>query len=445
MRILTATLFYLLAAQVLLAQPKENSPYSRYGLGDPLNQFFAVQAAQGGQTMAFHDPFHLNLVNPASYAFLRATTFDVGIYTKASQYKSATDERNGWTGNLAYLALGFPLKSPINAVLDKIKSPWQYGMGVALTPYSLVGYNLETLDDQTLSDTVSSTFQGSGGTYRFTWSNAVKYKQTAIGLNLGWQFGKASYEATTDFDDPNNLPTFQDNRRDQLQIHGFVWNFGIQHDLVLQHAENDATVPLRWITFGLTAESSHRLRVGAEQLLVRSRGQLSNGNFSEADTLLFEPETLRDLTLPGGFGIGIQYVDSRKFRLGGQFEFQNWENYDNEARPETLRNTISISAGGEYTPDNSSYNNYWRRVRLRLGAYYRQDPRLPKGENLDDVGLSFGFGFPIVLPRQQTSFVNTAFELGKLGTHSPIEETYARITVGFTLNDNTWFFKRRFE
>jgi len=61
------------------------------------------------------------------------------------------------------------------------------------------------------------------------------------------------------------------------------------------------------------------------------------------------------------------------------------------------------------------------------------------------MGVTFGFGFPLVLPRQQTSFVNAAFELGKIGTDSAIEESYVRLTLGFTMNDNTWFYKRRFE
>jgi hypothetical protein len=61
------------------------------------------------------------------------------------------------------------------------------------------------------------------------------------------------------------------------------------------------------------------------------------------------------------------------------------------------------------------------------------------------MGVTLGIGLPVILPRQQTSFVNLALEIGKIGADSPIEETYVRFTAGFTLNDNTWFYKRRFE
>jgi hypothetical protein len=82
-----------------------------------------------------------------------------------------------------------------------------------------------------------------------------------------------------------------------------------------------------------------------------------------------------------------------------------------------------------------------KRVRYRIGGYYRDDPRLT---DLKDIGVSLGLGLPVILPRQQTSFVNIGFEYGKFGISDSIEETYFRTTIGFTLNDNSWFFKRKF-
>ncbi|MBV6440244.1 MAG: hypothetical protein EPGJADBJ_01908 [Saprospiraceae bacterium] len=433
----------LLTSLALLAQPKQNSPYSKYGIGDRLNQFFANQVGWGGQTVAFNDPFHLNLVNPASYAYLRSTSLETGLYAKYSNLSTNNSEASFWSGNLAYLALGFTLKSPINEVLDKIKSPWNYGMGFSLTPYTLVGYNILTDENLDGLGEVENSFEGSGGTYRFNWSGAVKHKHTALGLNLGWVFGKSVYSATTNFVD--SFPTFQTNRREDLRTNGFVWNAGFQHDFVLKSLENDKSIPLRWITVGITGEGQHNLDVINDVLFIRSRGISSNGNYIDADTLQSALDVSRTITLPATFGIGIQYVRTSKLKLGAQFDYGAWSAYRNEARPEEMRNTSSVSAGVEYIPDFASYNNYGKRIRYRLGAYYRQDPRLVNGKGLDDVGISFGFGLPVILPRQQTSFVNAAFELGRFGANTTIEETYFRITVGFTLNDNSWFYKRRFE
>lgn len=433
----------LLTSFALFAQPKQNSPYSKYGIGDRLNQYFANQAGWGGQTAAFHDPFHLNISNPASYAHLRSATLETGLYAKYSSLSTDDSKSEYWSGNLANIALGFTLKSPINEVLDKTKSPWTYGMAFALTPYTLVGYN--TLINEDLPDLgeVENTFEGSGGTYRFNWGGGVKYKNTAAGLNFGWVFGKSVYAATTFFND--SFPTFETNRREDLRINGFVWNAGIQHDFVLQTADNDRSIPVRWITLGITGESNHKLNTEYDVLFVRSRGTASNGNYIDSDTLQSDFNIKNKLTLPATIGIGIQYVNSTKLKAGMQYEYGNWSSYDNAARPEKMRNTSAVSAGVEYIPDFSSYNNYSKRMRYRLGAYYRQDPRIINGKGLDDFGISFGLGLPVILPRQQTSFVNAAFELGKFGSGTPIEETYFRINIGFTLNDNTWFYKRRFE
>jgi len=442
------TLFLLLfTCATLWAQPKFNSPYSRYGIGDIVSPYFANQGGMGGQTAAFHDPFHLNLANPASFAFLRATALETGIYTKHSKYQAGDATTEEWSGNLSHLALGFTLKSPINEVLDKIKSPWNYGMGISLTPYSRVGYNIETREVLPGIGDIQNNFQGNGGLYRIAWTGAAKHKNTALGVNLGWVVGKTSYQNTTIFHDTpgSNLPTFQDNIRQDVAANGFVWNLGVQHDFVLKHSQTDKNIPTRWITLGAAGNGKYNLNATEDRFQIRSRGQASNGNFSDADTLSSLSQQSRSLTLPAAFSFGIQYVIANKLKLGAQIGLENWSSYENEARPETMRNTFSISGGAEYIPDFGSYNKPLKRLRYRAGAYYRQDPRSAQGKDLNDIGFTLGLGLPVIMPRQQTSFVNLALEMGKLGTDSPLEETYYRITAGFTLNDNTWFFKRRFE
>ncbi len=446
MRLLSLILL-LFTCLTLWAQPKFNSPYSSFGIGDIVTPYFANQAGWGGQTAAFHDPFHLNLANPASYASLRSTALETGIYTKYSRYLSPTSSSQEWSGNLSHLALGFTLKSPINAVLDKVKSPWNYGMGIALTPYSRVGYNVETRDTLPGLEDVQNTFKGNGGLYRVAWTSAAKYKNTAFGANLGWVFGKTSYENTTIFYDTSSttLPTFQDNNRQDLAANGFVWNLGVQHDFVLKRSEIDKNIPTRWVTVGLAGNGKYKLKAIEDRFQIRSRGQQINGNYSDADTLTALADQSRSLTLPAAFTVGIQYVKANKLKLGAQVGLESWSGYKNEARPESLRNTFSVSGGMEYIPNHLSYNKFLKRLRYRAGAYYRQDPRTVIGKDLNDIGFTVGIGLPVVLPRQQTSFVNLSLEIGKLGTDSPIEETYFRFTAGFTLNDNSWFYKRRFE
>ena len=51
----------------VFAQSNTNSPYTRYGLGDLVDQGFANNAAMGGIGYALRNSGHINMLNPASF------------------------------------------------------------------------------------------------------------------------------------------------------------------------------------------------------------------------------------------------------------------------------------------------------------------------------------------------------------------------------------------
>src|SRR5687768_959217 len=57
----------------------ENSPYSRYGLGDIVPGQNILNRGMGGVTAAYSDFHTVNFTNPASYAKLKYTTLDFGL------------------------------------------------------------------------------------------------------------------------------------------------------------------------------------------------------------------------------------------------------------------------------------------------------------------------------------------------------------------------------
>src|ERR1700712_1642048 len=71
-------IFGVFATSLLQAQT-ENSPYSRYGLGDALPSQNILSRGIGGVSAAYSDILTVNFVNPASYAKLKRTTFDFGL------------------------------------------------------------------------------------------------------------------------------------------------------------------------------------------------------------------------------------------------------------------------------------------------------------------------------------------------------------------------------
>jgi hypothetical protein len=172
--------------------------------------------------------------------------------------------------------------------------------------------------------------------------------------------------------------------------------------------------------------------------------QRTNSTYLDSDTIRYYQDSIQHGTLPSEFGVGIMYEDFNKLRIGADYSVTNWSGYTNEAKPEIFSNTWRVSVGGEYIPDYSSYNKFSKRLRYRLGGYYGLDPRSLDGEQLSQWGITAGVGLPIILPRQAASYVNFALEYGNFGT-TVLNENFFKLTVGYTLTDNTWFFKRKFE
>ncbi len=425
------------------AQAKFNSPYSRYGLGDLFGTALNQQTGIGGVANAYSDPLHLNATNPAAIGGLDLTALEGGFYFKSSTYKTSGLKNRVQSGNLSYLGLGFSTRNTITEALEKIKTKHKIGMALFLEPISSIGYDITTTDTINSEQLIINQYQGDGGYYRFKYGLGYKRKHTSAGVFLGWQFGRGIYENTTLFD---TLPAFQNNFRDEIRMNGFVYNLGLQHDIVLKRSENNKEIITRWITLGVQGAPAKDIGINATQLRIRSRGRTANGaGYVDADTLSFKNNVKSEVSLPAQVGFGIMYQELNKWRIGLDLNYQNWSVYRNVFRPDTLANTIQIAAGAEFTPDHLSYNRYSKRIRYRAGVYYRQDPRIVHNKQLTDLGITLGCGFPLILPRQQTSTIHFSLELGKLGGGSLVEENYLRLALAYTLNDNSWFYKRRFE
>lgn len=440
------SLTLLLAAVSGMAQsedinPKANSPYSRFGLGDLRPQYYAAQAGMGGWSAAYHDPYHLNILNPASLPQLQATAFEVGLDARYTNLQSGDISEDIWNGNLVYLALAFPLINPINEVLDRRNSDWGLGMAFTLQPYTTVGYNITATTELPDVGQVTNLLKGTGGTYRLNWGNGVSYKDFSAGLNLGYQFGKITNSRQVQFD--SLAFAYVTEFLDEFSVSGLMWSVGFQYTYEFEQLNRKGELEPsgKRIVAGLYGNSASDFNINTS--VYADRFNLAYGN--SIDTLVNETDIEQTGTMPSNFTVGLAYENSDKFRIGAEFGTQAWSEYRNEAKPgEDLRDAWRGSVGLEYIPDHLSYNNYFKKVRYRAGFFYAQDPRTFNDEQLTHIAITLGLGFPVVLPRQRTSFVNLAIEGGRFGLQDGLLEEYVQLTLGFTLNDNTWFFKRKF-
>lgn len=419
--------------------PNNNSPYSRLGLGDMSHQYLAASAGMGGFSAAFQDPFHLNMLNPAGNASLKATAFEVGMFAQYSNLQSPDgNSAEIWTGNLSYFVIGFPLVNPINEQMDLKKRKVHWGMTLGLRPFSSVGYDIETTAYQEGLDSTRNLFQGSGGTNKLNWGNSMEYKNFSLGLDLAYFFGQMSYDREVIFNDLGI--SYGNDFSDEIGVRGFLWTLGAQYKLALGDRDEE-TGERRFnkqLIVGAFGSSQTAFQTNSRKLY---RG--FNPVYNDADTVLFVNDLVESGTMPANLTLGLMYEERNRLRIGLDYHMMQWSSYENPAKVEQLRDGWRLSAGLEYIPNATAYNNYLQRVRYRFGGLHESDPR-GINTNLTRTALTLGLGFPIILPRQQTSFINTSFELGRFGSADALTEWYARCTVGFTLNDNSWFFKRKF-
>jgi len=436
--LLTSILLFL--AIIAIAQPKDNSPYSRLGLGDFEEQNFSALASMGGISAAYHDPYNVNILNPASYSHLRSTAFEVGIFGQYGKLESNSASIGVWSGNLSYFSVAFPMRNPVNEVLDRKPRDFHWGMNLALLPFSTVSYDVLTTQEVVGIDTVENQFQGTGGTYKFLWGNGFKYKNLSFGVNLGFLFGRINNERVVSF---RNLDaSYRDNLNDDISINGFIWNFGAMYDYRFKKPGKDGKDKYtgKVLTLGLYGNSNTSFSTSTDVFYLRQ-----NIVYNDIDTFRINPELEGEGTLPAEFSIGVLYSNGSKYRLGASYKTTQWSNYENEAKVEELKNSWRFGVGGEFIPDINSYNSYGKKIRYRFGLFYAKDPRSDTfNEQLTNYGITLGFGLPLIQKQQRISFVNIGLELGQIGTADSLRETYGKVTIGFTLNDNTWFYKRKF-
>ncbi|MBL0099038.1 MAG: hypothetical protein IPP49_02480 [Saprospiraceae bacterium] len=420
----------------LLSQANDNSPYSRFGIGEITDNNFNHSRQMGGLGASYIDGYHINIVNPASYSFLNATAFDFGVFAKRTWLTENNTTNKIWSGNLDYLSLAFPLRNPINEVYDGVKKDYKLGMSFTLMPHSFVNYNIVSVDSLAETGPFTRNYVGSGGSYKFMWGNALKYKNVSAGVNLGYLFGKLQYDNKLIFG--SDQFAYSDFFSTDYNVKGFLWNAGVIYsDIINKKAiEKNKSLAAKRISVGLHANSATGFNTSynVNHRLVQ---QLLSGIFN-IDTIKIVNSIKGKGKLPAEFGLGATYYSGEKFVIGANYVTTLWSEYFNDASSETkgsLTDASKISVGGYYRPNYKSFDNFFERVYYRYGVYYNRDPRIINNEQLTTYGFTFGLGMPFVYQRK-VSHVNLGLNAGIRGENTPISEKFVKISLGENITIN---------
>lgn len=410
----------------------DNNPYSKYGLGELANGNNTVLRGMGNVTSAYENPYTVNADNPASYSFLRRTTFEAAGTGISRSITDGTQHYTTGTATIAYLNVGFPVGKRGGLVLGfrpytQMYYLMQDTMSATTTPPSPLGQLLKV-------------YNGEGSLNLPYVGASYQYKGLSIGANLGYLFGtlRTTSAVVPNYLDPANTGVYTSEFSNYTRIGGLYWKGGLM--------------------YAHTFDSSYTLHIGGtlslnqdltQRLTQYQIASYNNGltDTSRVDTVYNPGELKGKMTMPLSYSGGIMFGKTDKWSIGVDYAATQWSNF--KSLPDVQRMTgvgsssYRLSIGGEFTPDINSIRSYFSKVTYRLGAYYGKDYLRVNNTDLPFYGLTFGGSFPF---RRSLSRVHAAFDIGKLGTtdNGNMSQTHVRFTLGASFND-LWFIRTRYQ
>jgi hypothetical protein len=423
-KVLILSSLSLLGFSQLFAQninrPFDNSPYSRYGIGEFQNAINPAIKSMGSISASFADPYIINTENPASYAHLKHMTYEAGIQGNRRTIISANGKYQTGSTNLSYLNIAIPLGK-------------NGGMAIGYRPFTHVGYSLNDTG-QSLIGPTSWSYNGDGGTNLFFVGGAGKYKNFSIGLNVGYLFG--TINQTNWF--KTNSTAFYINNSEFLRrstIGGLYFKSGAlyQKNIGKEYVLN----------VGVQANLSQNIRTELSEFWISHPFYAPDTTGS--DTAYSKKGIKESITLPGDYTFGVQIANSDKWAIGINYKTVNWSQFNNQNLKDSIGdNAFKLSIGGEFTPNSLSLYNYWKRVTYRAGFYFGKDFVQINNYQSTYFAATFGLSLPF---KRSTDRIHTAMEIGKMGKQSAttIQQNFIRLTIGVSFNDKSWFVKRRYD
>ena len=416
----------------LVSAQTVNSPYSRYGIGDLLPSQNILNRCMGGVAAAYWDPQTINYLNPASYSYFisQRPVFDFGVEVDNLTLRATNPVRKFSNSSpiISYLNFGIPIKL--------FKKPI-FGIAFGLRPVSRVNYKIfrsEELNTGTLKDSVTTLFEGSGGTQQAYFGAGVRLKNFSAGLNMGFLFGNKDYSTRRVFL-TDTVAYYKSNHETIASINGLVLNAGVQYTAKL----NDKS----WLRFGLQGNLQQRLN-GRRDIIRETFDYDANGATFRIDSVFEDRDVKGKIKLPTTYTAGIIYDRLGKFMIGVDYTSSKWSQYEFFGEKDQLQDNWQLHIGTQVFPNPGK--TYLSNVAYRAGFSFGTD-YINVGSELKTWNLSVGAGLPLRRSQysNQSTIINTAFEIGQRGNNSNIvRENFYKISIGLSLND-IWFIKRQYK
>lgn len=415
---------------------QENSPYSRYGLGDVVPSQNMISRSMGGVAAGYSDYMSINFVNPASLGNITRTVFDIGGEVDRRTLKSNTSPEKYTATNalISYFQLGFPVSS------KKMEAKGMYwGMSLGLRPITRVSYKIQENSRPAGLDSMQTLYEGSGGLNQASISTALKIKRLSIGLSGGYNFGNKDYSTKVSL--LNDSIIYQrGNSEHNSSFGGGFLNAGLQYEIKMKKGRI-----LRLGAYGnfqqsISAKKSH---------IVETFAFDGTGGTLTIDTVQYTPEEKGKIVYPATYGVGFTYNDAN-WVFGADFETTSWDNYRFYNQKDAVESNWKFRAGAQYLPMKTAIDarKYTKVIRYRAGMYYGPD-HISAGKQRYEYGFTLGAGLPLTSGQRsfnEFAMLNAGIEFGGKGNKESlsVRETVLKFTVGVAMNAR-WFQKRKYD
>lgn len=427
-------LLLILSSTSISSISQINSPYSRYGLGDiSPNNGNIVNRSMGGVSAAYRDFQSVNFLNPATYTNIRVTTYDVSTEVESRTMSNAdkSDKFNSANFLFNYLTIGVPLNK---------RGTW--GMAFGLRPITKINYKIESHEriffSQNVSDSVTTLYEGNGGSYNAFAGMGAKWGGLSVGFNTGYHFGQSEISTRRMFENDTIIYN-KSNSATNTSFGNIFLEAGLQYEIKL--SKN------KFLRLGTTYSLQQKLNA-SKDVVRETFSYNGNGGTYQLDSVYMNTISGK-INYPESYSVGLLYEELDKWMIGVQYDATNWNRFSvyDEKQTNEIASNYTLRIGGQITPKFGD-QNFWNRNTYRAGFYFGKDFIDIKNNQLPIFGVTLGTGIPIrrfSYYTNQFTTVNLGFEYGKRGNSSAsLSENIFKINVGLSLSD-IWFIKRKYD
>ena len=437
------TVLSFLSVQIIFAQ---NSPYSRYGLGDLTPNTNTVSRSMGGVAAGYIDVLSINYSNPASYSRFQTlqqagkaisgrVLLDVGINY---ENKSLTDPNNpvkfsSSNSYFSHVQVGVPLNK-------------NWGFSFGLRPLSRINYKInryESLTDPVSGNRIDSAltqFAGTGGVYLPNIGMGYAIKNFSIGASMNYIFGRKEFSTKRSLAG-DSVTFFQSsNHITRSYIGDLFFNAGAQYKIQV----TKETV----LRLGVYGNWQQNLKANRDVIRETFTHDETSGD-SRIDSVYEKTTDKGQVAYPASYTAGFVIDHTAEkgggWLLGVDYVTSKWDDYRFFTETDAVKSNWQLRVGGQVRP--RPRDNYFSNVAYRAGFFIGPD-YINVGKELPQFGASFGLGLPIANYTRglgQFTVLNLGFEYSKRGNNNnSLKENLFRLSVGLNFSD-LWFTKRKYD